>query len=206
MSTATGRHPRMPTTRFLTTRELLVCAALGGLTAMMVVILGPAMAAIATLSPPLYALVSGYSAIAPLLALRIIGRRGAATVTALCCGLIAWPFSALGVLLLIALIAPAVAMDAVYMLRARIGERTVLWAGAAAAALTIFALSIPVISPEQLTPIVVMLTLLGRLASYAMACGLSALIARALTRAGVRRFARQGVPGRDGRAGAASDI
>lgn len=193
MSTATGR-PGKPTRRLLTTRELLVCAALGGLTAMTVVILGPTMAAIATLSPPLYALVGGYSAIAPLLALRIIGRRGAATVTALCCALIAWPFSTLGFLLLIALIAPAVAMDAVYLFRARIGERAALWAGAGAAAVVIFALSIPVISPEQLTSVVVALTLVGRLASYAIACGLSAVIARALARAGVRRFAVRTAP------------
>ena len=170
----------------LSTRDLLICAVLGGLTAMATVALASAMATIATLSPPLYALVAGYTAIAPLLALRIVRRPGAAMVTALCCAIIAWPFNALGVLLLVALLAPALAMDAVYALRGRLGERAALWAGAGAAAVVIFALSLPVISPEQLTLTLVVLTLIGRLTSYAIACAVSGAIARALRRAGVR--------------------
>lgn len=175
----------------LSTRDLLVCAVLGAITAAAVIALAALMALIATVSPPLYALVGAYTAIAPLLALRLTGRTGTATVTALCCALIAWPFSTLGVLLLAALIAPALAMDLLFSLRGRIGARTALWSGAGLAAIVIFTLSLPVFSPEHLTPSVLVLTLVARLVSYAVACWLSGLVALALERAGVRRFTRR---------------
>ncbi|ALX65990.1 hypothetical protein [Microbacterium sp. XT11] len=192
MSHAPGRDARHPSSARTTTRDLLICAALGALTAMAVIALSSVLGTLAAASPPLYSLVGGYTAIAPLLALRLTGRRGAATITALCCALIAWPFSPLGVLLLAAVVAPAVAMDLLFGLRRRIGRRGALWLGAGAAALVIFALSLPIISPDQLTTTVVLLTLVGRLASYAIACALSGIVARALHRAGVRPPAPRG--------------
>lgn len=189
------RRQRKAFGHLLTTRDLLVCAVLGVLTGMATAFLASPMAAVATASPPLYALLGGYSAIAPLLALRLIAKPGAATVTALCGALIAWPFSALGMLLLVALLAPAAAMDLGYGLRSRIGERAALWTGAMAAALVIFALSLPVISPEQLTATTVVLTLVGRIVSYALACWLSGMIAASLAGAGVRRSASRPTTG-----------
>jgi len=159
---------------------------LGVITALASIALSPFLAATAVASPPLYALLSGYSAIAPLLAQRLTGSTGSATITAACCAVIAWPFSPLGLLLLIAMIAPAAAMDAVHAARRVLGGTTP-WLAASAGAVVIFALSLPIISPDQFTPAVIGLTLVGRLASYALACAAALAIARALTRVGVRR-------------------
>jgi hypothetical protein len=170
----------------LTTRDLLVCAVLGAVTALATIALSPFLAATAVISPPLYALLSGYSAIAPLLALRLTGTAGSATITAACCALIAWPFSPLGLLLLVAQVAPAVAMDLVFAARRYLGAAAP-WLAAVAGAVVVFALSLPIISPDQFTPAVIVLTLVGRLVSYGLACAAATGIDRGLTRAGVQR-------------------
>ncbi|GAB3616372.1 hypothetical protein GCM10027416_09290 [Okibacterium endophyticum] len=171
----------------LNTRDLLTCAAFGVATALLLIALSTITATIAALSPPAYAFIGAYTAIAPMLSLRLIGTPGSATITALCCAIIAWPFSALGLLIFIALVCPAVAMDLAFLLRSRIGAEGALWLGAVAGGITIFALSLPVISPDHFTTATIVLTLVGRVVSYAAACWISLVLARALRAAGIRR-------------------
>lgn len=170
----------------LTTRELLICAVLGAVTALAAMALSQPLAFTAAASPPLYALLGGYSALAPLLALRLTGKAGAASVTALCASIVAWPFSTLGLLLLIAYLGPALAMDLLFLLLRRHAQRVGFWAAVAAGALTIFGLSIPIISPEQLNGMTIALTFVFRLVSYGLAGAVALHLHRALTRIGVR--------------------
>lgn len=181
IGSATGRARRR-----LTTRELLVCAVLGAVTALVAMALSQPLALTAAASPPLYALLGGYSAVAPLLALRLTGKPGAAAVTALCAAIVAWPFSTLGLLLLIAYIGPALAMDVLFLVLRGRAPRLAIWTAAGAGALVIFGLSIPIISPEQLTAVTVFLTLVFRVMSYGVACMLALLLHRGLARVGVR--------------------
>lgn len=170
----------------LTTRELLVCAVLGAVTALVAMALSQPLALTAAASPPLYALLGGYSAVAPLLALRMMGKPGAASVVALCAAIVAWPFSTLGLLLLIAYLGPALMMDLLFLVLRTRSPSLGVWAAAGAGALVIFGLSIPIISPEQLTAVTVLLTFVFRLLSYAVACLLALMLYRALSRVGVR--------------------
>jgi len=171
----------------LTTRDLLTCAVLGVATAVLMIAIAPTTAVVAAVSPPAYALIAGYSVIAPLLALRLMERSGVATITAFCCAIVTWPFTALGLLVFIALVGPAIAMDLAFLLRRRLGTGRAVWVSAGVGAIVIFFLSLPVFSPDHLTATILTLTLIARLASYALACWIALLLARALRAAGIAR-------------------
>lgn len=143
---------------------------------------------LALASPVLYALVAGVHAVGPMLALRWTRAPGAAVLTAAFAALLASPFNGLGLLLTVALVAPAGALELVLMLGRHRFERTSLWyLGAATAGATIFGLSLPIIDEAVLTPFVVWGTLVGRLLSYTGAGWLSLWFEAALVRSGTRR-------------------
>ena len=152
-----ARRPRA--WRPLSTRDLLVCAVLGVLTAGMMAALAVPLAATAAASPPLYALLGGYSAIAPLLALRLVRGTGAATIVAAVCSIIAWPFSPLGLLVAVAQLVPAVVIDLLYAAARRLGPAASSWVATAGGAVAVFVLSLAVFSPDHLTPALLALTL-----------------------------------------------
>ncbi|MCP2032173.1 hypothetical protein L1277_002272 [Okibacterium sp. HSC-33S16] len=182
MSTSPAASPRW------TSVALLQCAAIGAIAAIVVVVLVPLTGTLALASPLLYALVAGVHAVGPMLALRWTRTPGAAILAAAIAGLLAAPFNGLGLLLAIALVAPAAALEAVLALGRYRLDRPPLWyLGAATAGTVIFALSLLVIDEAILTPFMVWGTLVCRLLSYSVAAWVTVRLESALARAGTRR-------------------
>lgn len=173
----------MPT---YSTRSLLQCAALAAAGGLIVVLAGPLTTWIALLSAPLYAVVGSMHMLAPMIALRWTRLPWAATITALLGALIAMPFSVLGVLIVPALVLPALAIDAVVLLVRPRGRTAGLYAGALAGGFVIFVISFAVIPADEIGPGLVLALFVLRLASYAAAMRLSAAVVTGLRRAGVR--------------------
>lgn len=178
----------LPPRRRWTSVALLQCAAFGAIAAIFIVLLGPLTGTLALASPILYALIAGIHAVAPMLSLRWTRIPGAAILSAAVAGLLAAPFTGLGLLLGIALVVPAVALELVLALgRHRLERRSLWYLAAGVAGLTIFALSLPIIDAAILTPFVVWGTLIGRLLSYGLAAWLALWLEAALVRSGARR-------------------
>jgi hypothetical protein len=166
----------------------LQSAAIGAIAAIFVVVLAPLTGTLALASPIVYALVAGIHAVGPMLALRWTRVPGAAVLTAAIAGLLAAPFNGLGLLLAIAFVVPAGALELVLALgRYNFNLRPLWYLGGAAAGLTIFALSLPIIDEAILTPFVVWGTLICRLMSYTGAAWLATWLELALVRSGTRR-------------------
>lgn len=176
---ATDRRPR------LTTRVLLVCAALAAVQAVLSATVSAVTPAVAAVLPPAYALIAAVHSVMPFLARLLTGASWSATITAGIAGVLMWPVSAVGPLVLVVFLSGAVAFDEV--LRGRPGPtvRRMLTA-AAASAVVLFVVSLPVFSPGHLTPGMLAATLGARLAAQAAAALGARGLAAALRRVGVR--------------------
>ncbi|RWZ68292.1 hypothetical protein ELQ92_03475 [Labedella populi] len=168
------------------TRSLLQCAAIAAAGGVLIILLGPVGTWAAVLSAPLYAVVGSLNLLSPMVALRWTRLPWAATLTAFLGGLLAMSFSVLGILLIPALVLPAVAMDAVALLVRPRGRRAGLYAGAVAGGLVIFAISFVVIPAELVTPVLVVILLVLRIAAYVGVMRLAGSVAAGLERAGVK--------------------
>jgi hypothetical protein len=171
------------------TSMLLQCAAIGAVSAVLIVALTPVTYSLALLSPVLYAFVGSISSFGPLVAARWLRAPGSMLLTAVIAGVLAIPFTPLGFLIVIALGLPALVGELVLLLGrfSHTRRETVWYLAVAVFALTLFAISLVVIDPSALSAWVVVLTLLGRLASLLVLAYLATRVERALARAGVRR-------------------
>jgi hypothetical protein len=183
----------LPPRRHWTSAALLQCAAFGAVAAIFLALLAPFTGTLALASPVAYAFVAGVHAVGPMLALRWTRVPGAAILTAAVAGLLAAPFTGLGLLLGIALVVPAAALEFVLALsRYRFDLSTIWYLAAATAGLTIFALSLPIIDEAILTPFVILGTLVCRVLSYSAAGWLAVWLEKALIRSGARRVLPSG--------------
>lgn len=144
----------------------------------------PATPAIAASAPPLYALVAAVHSVMPFLARVLVGIPWTATITAAIAGMLVWPFSAIGPLIIVPLVASAATFD-LGLLGSRSPSRRRLVLAAASAGVVLFLVSLPVFSPDHLTPLILGATLLGRTAGELLALAAATALAAALSRAGV---------------------
>ncbi len=168
------------------TRSLLQCAAIAAAAAILIVLASPLTTWLAVLSAPLYAAVGSFHMIGPMIALRWTRLPWAATLTAFLAALLAMSFSTLGLLLVPALVLPALAIDAVVMLVRPRGRSAGLYLGALAGGVVIFLISFVVIPADVVGPGLVAVLLVVRLAAYAAVMRLALWVAMGLERAGVR--------------------
>lgn len=168
------------------TRSLLQCAAIAAAAAIVLVATAPLMTWLAALSAPVYAVVASINILGPMIALRWTRLPWASTLTAFLAALIAIPFSALGILVVPALVLPALAIDAVVLLVRPRGRALGLYAGALAGGLVIFAISFVVIPADVVHPALVATLLVARLGAYAGVMRLARSVSTGLVRAGVR--------------------
>lgn len=171
----------------MTTRVLLVCGALAATQAMVSLATTPFTPAIAAAAPPVYAFVAGVHSVMPFLARRLTGVPWTATVTAGVTGLLMWPFTAVGPLILVAFLAGAASFDLV-LVRAGASSRRRYLAAVAAASVALFIVSLPVFSPAHLVPLVLIGALAGRFLGEGVAAGIAILLQRGLFRTGLRSF------------------
>lgn len=169
----------------LSTRVLLICAALAAVQALVSLAVSPVTPAIAAAAPPVYALVAAVHSIMPFLARMLTRAPWTATITAGVAGVLVWPFSAIGPLVVVALLAGAAAFD-LALLGAGVPRRQRLVLAAVLAGVALFLISLPVFSPDHLTPIVLTATLAGRIAGELIALLAAGILASALGRAGMR--------------------
>ncbi|MGN7967005.1 hypothetical protein ACTJKK_13095 [Microbacterium sp. 22179] len=169
------------------TRPLLQIAAFSAVQAVVIIVLAPFTPHVAAWFPPAYALVAFLQTLLIFAARRFTGIRWGATlaagVTALVCG----PFTAIGWLLAVPLLAAAVLFDLVVGLAERRSWRTqrdsivvALVVGTA-----LFLVSLPVMSVEHLGPVIVILTLFARIVATWVGAFLSARLVHRLERLGV---------------------
>lgn len=173
------------------TRVLLTCAALAAVAVLVTLPLVPFLGLLAAASPPAYALLAGIHAVAPLVARRYTGVAGATILTSLLVGLVLAAFSPLGIVALVPLLAFALTVDGMLWLLARTGRRMLrpearLLIAAAVSGLVLFAVSLPVFSPEHLAPGILVLTLACRVLAQTLAAVVALAIVRMLNRAGIR--------------------
>lgn len=177
------------------TRRLLQLAAFAAANVVVVLALSPLNTAIAVLNPFLYAATGGITAVMPLTARVWSQIPGSATLCAAVAGLIAAPFSALGFLLVFALVLPALTFDLV-LWRSSHSTLTRLLGAAAAAGIMIWAISLPVIDPEFLSVFAVVILAVIRVISYTVVALIAQALSTRLIRIGVRPSAQVPV-GRD---------
>lgn len=171
-----------------TTRDLLLCAASAALAALLIVLTGPLTRSLALIAPPVYALVAALPTVFFYFSARAVGRLfGAATLTALLTAVLSIPFTTLGLLLLFPLLAQGLVID-LLLLRSR--REPWFYVAGAAAAIVVFLVSLPVFSVEHLTPLWLILTLLGRLLGAAGAVWASGILAKTLLTRSRRLSAR----------------
>lgn len=178
--TNSARGPRQS----LTTRTYLLCAALGALQAMLIIALVPISAAAASISPPLYALLSTFSLLFIHLSVRLLHSPIAALLTAALTSLIVVPFSSLGFLIAIPLLLQGAAIaGTLWLTRGRGSWRYALTGGIAGVAA--FFVALPVFDQDDLLPAVLALTLGARIVAGVGSALLAGVLARALSAAGV---------------------
>ncbi len=176
------------TTQRATTRTLLLIAAFGALGAVLLTLLAPATGALAAAAPPAYALVAGVHSILPFLARRLLGFSWAATAVGAFVGILSVGSTALGILVVVPLVVSGAVFDTVVLvLRRRLRGEAVFAVAAVVSAVALFLVSLPVMSPEHLGPVVMALTFGGRVAGQLAAWAVSAVIARRVLRAGILR-------------------
>jgi len=171
----------------LSTRALLVTAAFAALGAVLLILVAPVTSLLAALFPPAYALVAGVHSVLPFLARRLIGIPWVTTVAFALVGVVSIGFTPLGVLIVIPLVLTGVVFDLTLLLLARRGAPRPrhYYAAAAVTGVALFLVSLPVMSPGDLGPVVLALTLCGRLLGQLGAAVLSAAVARGVERAGI---------------------
>lgn len=187
MRSTQPRADRLQQARALTTRVLLICGALAAVQTVASLAAAPFTPALAAAAPPLYALAAGLHSVMPFLARLLTGRPWTATITAGLTGMLIWPFSAVGPLILVAFLAGAASFDLVLRHANRPSRKRYLIAVLASAA-TLFVISLPVFSPTHLVPMMVIGALIGRIVGE-MAAWLGALaLAQGLRRVGTQTF------------------
>jgi hypothetical protein len=178
-----------PATRRLSTRSLLIIAAFGALGALLLILVAPVTALLAALFPPAYAVAAGMHSVLPFLARRLVGFAWTTTIDLALVGILAIGFTPLGVLIVIPLVLTGVGFDLTLLLLLRHGPLR-LWHQLAAALVTavlLFLVSLPVFSPHDLTPLLLLLTLAGRVVGQLAAAGIAWAIGGRVLRAGIMR-------------------
>lgn len=182
-----------PTThRLLSTRVLLICAALAAIHLLLHTMTVPALTALAPLSPPAYGLVAGVHSFSPFLARRITDTPGTASLTSAFAALFVAVTTPAGVVAVIPLLIAGGTVDCCVRGgrgTSKIVERRYVFAALLAAVL-LFAVGLIVFSPEHLTPHIMIGALLGRVAGELLVVFGTRVLARALNRAGVGRTNR----------------
>lgn len=186
---------RTVSTQRATTRTLLIVTAFGALGAILLTLVAPATTVLAATAPPAYALVAGIHSFLPFLARRLLGLNWAATSVGAFVGILCVGSTPLGILIVVPLIVSGAVFDGVVLLLRRRGpvEEATYFVAAVASAVALFLVSLPVMSPEHLGPVVIGLTLAARVGGQLGAWAISAIVARRVLRAGVLRT---GAPGR----------
>ncbi|WP_431803667.1 ECF transporter S component [Microbacterium sp. bgisy203] len=175
-----------------TTAYLLTCAAIGVATGLLII----PMTALSTLTyatfPPLGALTAGAWVIGFVIAMRLIEKPGAAVLTGLISGLVAAPFSASGPAIVVTNVMFAAFIELPFLVTLyRKWGRGLYYVGALSA-FVLYALW--TVTSANMTAFpwwVVVLYVVGLLASAAVATWLGLVIADRLRAAGVARLARR---------------
>lgn len=177
-------------TRPPSTRVLLTCAALAAVQVGVSVALAPVLVGLPAVSPPLYAVVAGAHSIMIFLAPRVTDAQWSATITALVAGLIMAAVSPIGLFIALLILIPGILVDAALLIpggsTARARELRYLVA-ALAAAIVLFAVSLPAFSAEHLTTWILVGAAAGRLAGETIAYLGARALSASLGRAGIRR-------------------
>jgi len=179
-----------PATRTLSTRSLLIIAAFGALGALLLIVVAPVTALLAALFPPAYAVAAGMHSVLPFLARRLVGFTWTTTIDFALVGILAIGFTPLGVLIVIPLVLTGVGFDLTLLLLLRRRGPLRLWHQLLAALVTavlLFLVSLPVFSPHDLTPLLLLLTLAGRVVGQLAAAGIAWAIGGRVLRAGIMR-------------------
>ncbi|WP_045278088.1 ECF transporter S component [Microbacterium oxydans] len=185
--------PAPRSSRRLSTRVLLTCAALAVVHVLLHLSTLPLLTALAAVAPPAYALVAGVHSLMPFLARRITGTPGAAIVTSGIAALLVSATSSSGLIAAIPVLLAGCLIDLMLWRTGPSGAAEVRYlAAGAVTAVVLFAVSLAVFSPAHRTPVIIIGTLLGRLVGEAIAVVLSRLLAGALVRAGVSVGRRAG--------------
>ena len=174
------------------TRASLQIAAFAAVQALVIIGLAPLTPHIAAWFPPAYALVACAQTLFIFTARRFTGIRGGATLAAALTALVCGPFTAIGWLLAVPLLAAGAVFDVVMAFSEKRGWGTVrdsIVAGVVVGAV-LFVVSLPVMSLDKLGPLVVVATLLARVIASWAGAFLSARLVRRLERVGVRRGTR----------------
>jgi hypothetical protein len=178
------------TSHLPSTRVLLICAALAAVQVGIFIVLSPVLVSLPALSPPLYAVVAGVHSVMIFLAPRITGARWAASVTAAVAGLVIAAMSPIGLFVALLILIPGVLTDVALSLPASSGRRaateTRYIAGALAAAIVLFAISLPAFSAEHLTGAILFGAAAGRVLGEGLAYVCARALAASLARAGIR--------------------
>jgi len=168
----------------------MVSAAFGALGAIILVLVAPFTTAAAVAFPPVYALVAGVHSVLPFLARRLLGLPLGATLVAGFVGILSSASTPLGFLIVVPLLAGAVPFDLTLLVWGRIRGRepwTAVAVAALASALVLFFVSLPVFSPEDLRPVIVVGALVGRILGQLIAAALAAVLAVRIRAAGIVR-------------------
>lgn len=180
-------RPTGPASRRLSTRALLIIAAFAALGALLLILIAPITGLLAALFPPAYAVTAGIHSILPLLARRLVGFPWSTTIAFALVGILAIGFTPLGALIVIPLVVTGAGFDVTLLLLARRGEPR-LWhflAGALVTAVLLFLVSLPVFSPRDLTPWILLLTLAGRVVGQLTAAAVAWAIGQRVLAAGI---------------------
>lgn len=171
------------------TRLLLQLAAFAAIGCVLGAVTTMLNTAIASFSPPLYALTGSLWMLVPMTARLWSILTGSATVVGALTGLLMMPFTALGVLLPLSLIGQGLVFDLILWK----AERPAAWRLMTAAGVTgilIGVCSLPVINPETLSVALVIAVIVLRLVAMIAFAALAAMLVRQLTLRGVRPLAR----------------
>lgn len=147
------------------TRRHLRIAAFGAVATLVVIVTGPLNTALALANPLLYAATATVSLFIPMVTRLWSETAFSASFCALLAGVIAAPFSALGFLLPIALVVPALCFDAA-LWRSRGPSVPRLALAAGIAGLAVWAISLPVIDSGLLSAGFILALACIRVASY----------------------------------------
>ena len=180
-------RPTKPASRRLSTRALLIIAAFAALGALLLILVAPLTGLLAALFPPAYAVAAGIHSVLPFLARRLVGFPWTTAIAFALVGILAIGFTPLGVLIVIPLVVTGAGFDVTLLLLARRSEPR-LWhfvGGALVTALLLFLVSLPVFSPRDLTPWILLLTLAGRIVGQLAAAGVAWAIGQRALAAGI---------------------
>jgi len=185
-----------------TTKAYLQVAAFSAVQAVVIIGLAPLTPHIAAWFPPAYALVAFVQTLFIFTARRFTGIRWGATLAAGLTGVICGPFTAIGWLLAVPLLAAGALFDLVMAAADRRGwsERIGSIVCGVAVGSALFVVSLPVMSVEHLGPVVLALTYAARVVASWLGATLSARLVRRLERVGVAAAVTPRTSGRPRRA------